>query len=374
MKTVLIAINFDEGLYNFRRELLEALTEAGYAVHIAVPDGAYVERLRAMGCRFHDTALNRRGTNPLQELSLLRRYGRILDSVTPDVVLTYTIKPNIYMGFLCGRRRIPYMPTITGLGTAVEGGGLLQQLTRRLYRAAMKRAAVVFFQNEANETIFSGMGIAPGRHTMLPGSGVNLQHFTCQDFPEDGTVGFLFISRIRKEKGIEEYLDAAETIRRRHAQTAFRILGFLEDDYTGRERFERLQREGVIAFAGSVEDVIPYIRQSQCIVHPSWYPEGMSNVCLEGAACGRAVITTDRPGCRETVRDGESGFLVRERDSGDLTAKIELFLSLPPEERKKMGEAGRAYMEERFDRNIVVRRYLDAIATMTENTNGGKRK
>ena len=166
------------------------------------------------------------------------------------------------------------MPTITGLGTAVEGGGLLQQLTRRLYRAAMKRAAVVFFQNEANETIFSGMGIAPGRHTMLPGSGVNLQHFTCQDFPEDGTVGFLFISRIMKEKGIEEYLDAAETIRRRHAQTAFRILGFLEDDYTGRERFERLQREGVIAFAGSVEDVIPYIRQSQCIVHPSWYPEG----------------------------------------------------------------------------------------------------
>ena len=374
MKTVLIAINFDEGLYNFRRELLEALLEAGYAVHIAVPDGAYVERLQAMGCCFHNTALNRRGTNPLQELSLLCRYGQILDDVKPDVVLTYTIKPNIYMGFLCGRKKIPYMPTITGLGTAVEGNGPLQRLTRRLYRAAMKRAAVVFFQNEANEKIFAGMGIAPGRRTMLPGSGVNLRHFTCQDFPAGDTVGFLFISRIMKEKGIEEYLDAAQAVRRRHPQTVFRILGFLEDDYTGRERFERLQREGVIEFAGSVEDVIPYIRVSQCIVHPSWYPEGMSNVCLEGAACGRAVITTDRPGCRETVRDGESGFLVRERDSGDLTAKLELFLSLPPGERKKMGEAGRAYMEERFDRNIVVQRYLDAIATMTENTNGGKRK
>ncbi len=362
MKRILLAINFDEGLYNFRKELLEALLAAGYETHIALPDGAYIERLRAMGCIFHDTALSRRGKNPVQEIKLLCRYGRILKEVRPDAVLTYTIKPNIYLGFLCAAKKIPYLPTITGLGTAVEGNGPLQQLTKRLYKAALRRAAVVFFQNDTNEAVFQRLGIAAGRHRMLPGSGVNLERFCYQDFPQEDTAGFLFISRIMKEKGIEEYLDAAKAVRARHPKIRFSVLGFLEDDYTQRERFERLQAEGVIAYEGSVEDVIPYIRSSQCIVHPSYYPEGMSNVCLEAAACGRAVITTDRPGCRETVRDGETGFLVRERDSGNLIDTIERFLALPKEQREEMGRRGRRYMEERFDRRIVVENYMEAIA------------
>jgi len=368
MKKILIAINFDEGLYNFRKELLEALLEADYEVHIALPAGEYVERLRAMGCIFHETALSRRSTNPFQELSLLRTYRNVLRQVRPDVVLTYTIKPNIYLGFLCGRKKIPCMPTITGLGTAVEGRGLLQCLTKGLYRLALQKAAVVFFQNETNERLFTKMGVAPGRHRMLPGSGVNLDHFAYQPFPEGDTVGFLFISRIMKEKGIGEYMDAAREIRRSHPETRFRILGFLEDDYTDRERFEAFRREGIIEFLGSVEDVIPYIRESQCIVHPSYYPEGMSNVCLEAASCGRAVITTDRPGCRETVRASESGFLVRERDSEDLIRQIQRFLALPREEREAMGREGRRYMERRFDRKFVVKRYLEAIK---ETNDGG---
>lgn len=359
---VLLAINFDEGLYNFRKELLEALIAEGYEVHIAVPKGEFVGRLQEMGCVFHDTALNRRGKNPLQELSLIRRYDTILKEVKPAVVLTYTIKPNIYLGFLCGRRRIPYMTTITGLGTAVEGSGLLQCFTQRLYKAAMKKAEIVFFQNETNEKLFTRLGIAPGRHRMLPGSGVNLQHFEYQPFPEQETVDFLFISRIMKEKGIEQYLDAAEAIKKEYPETNFRILGFLEDDYTGRERFERLQRDGIICFEGSVKDVIPYIRNSQCTIHPSFYPEGMSNVCLESAACGRAVITTNRAGCRETIQDGISGFLVREQDSGDLIEKIKKFLAMSVQERKQLGVDGRKYMEEKYDRRIVVRKYLDAIA------------
>lgn len=361
MKKILLAINFDEGLYNFRKELLEALLAAGYEVHIALPDGEYIERMQAMGCIFHDTALNRRGKNPLQELALLRRYKAVLEEVGPDVVLTYTIKPNLYMGFLCGAKKIPYITTITGLGTAVEGKGVLQRFTQRLYRMAMKKASILFFQNDANEKIFTRLKIAPGRHRMLPGSGVNLQRFCYQPFPDTDKVEFLFISRVMKEKGIEEYLDAAQEIRREYPNAVFRILGFLEDDYTGRKRFERLCKEGVICFEGSVEDVVPYIRESQCTVHPSYYPEGMSNVCLESAACGRAVITTDRPGCRETVVDGKSGFLVKERDSADLTRKLKHFLSLTRREREQLGRNGRKHMEEHFDRNIVVQRYLQAI-------------
>ena len=217
MKKVLIAINFDEGLYNFRKELLEALLACGYEVHIAVPKGEYTDRMQAMGCIFHDTALNRRGTNPLQELTLLRTYGKILKDTVPDVVLTYTIKPNIYMGLLCGGKKIPYITTITGLGTAVEGKGLLQCMTGVLYKVAMKKVSLVFFQNRANEKIFRDRKIAPGKHEMLSGSGVNVDHFTYQRFPiEKDTVGFLFVSRIMKEKGIEEYMDAAEQIRSRH--------------------------------------------------------------------------------------------------------------------------------------------------------------
>jgi len=361
MKKVLIVINFDEGLYNFRKELLENLIAFRYQVHVAVPEGEYADRIRQMGCVLHDTALNRRGTNPFQEFSLLRCYDKILKEVKPDVVLTYTIKPNVYMGFLCAMRKIPYITTITGLGTAVEGKGVLQSFTRGLYKAALKKAAVVFFQNETNEKLFAKLAIAPGRHRMLPGSGVNLLHFAKQDFPAGETCEFLFISRIMKEKGIEQYLDAAEAIRREYPRTSFRILGFLEEDYTGVERFERLQKDGVISFEGSVEDVIPYIRNSQCTIHPSYYPEGMSNVCLESAACGRAVITTDRPGCRETIRDGISGYLIKEKDSQDLIDKIKKFLALSPDERKRMGESGREYMEEQFDRNLVIEKYLDAI-------------
>ena len=365
MKKVLIAINFDEGLYNFRKELIEALIEASYEVHIVLPDGEYISRLQQMGCIFHETAFRRRGKNPMEECRLIARYSRILREVRPDVVLTYTIKPNLYVGMLCGMRRIPYITTITGLGTAVEGTGLLQKLTQAMYRMAMRKAAVVFFQNTANEKLFTDRRIAPGKHRMLPGSGVNLEHFCYQEFPAEGPTEFLFISRVMKEKGIEQYLDAAEAVRKRYPDTVFRILGFLEEDYEGTERFRRMTEQGVVRFEGSVEDVVPYIRNSQCTVHPSFYPEGMSNVCLESAACGRAVITTDRAGCRETVKDGETGFLVKERDSADLTEKILQFLEMPAKEREQMGRRGRAYMESCFDRRIVVKHYLDAVAELT---------
>ena len=365
MKKVLIAINFDEGLFNFRKELIEALIAASYEVHIALPDGEYISRLKQMGCIFHETAFRRRGKNPLEECRLIARYNRILKEVRPDVVLTYTIKPNLYMGMLCGIHRIPYITTITGLGTAVEGKGLLQKLTQMMYRMAMRKASVVFFQNTANEKFFADKGIASGRHRMLPGSGVNLEHFSYQEFPAEGPAEFLFISRVMKEKGIEQYLDAAEAVRKRYPDTVFRILGFLEDDYEGTERFQQMVEQGIVRFEGSVEDVVPYIRNSQCTVHPSFYPEGMSNVCLESAACGRAVITTDRAGCRETVRDGETGFLVKERNSADLTEKILRFLEMPAGEREQMGRRGRVYMESCFDRRIVVKHYLDAVAELT---------
>lgn len=361
MKRLLIATNFDVGLYNFRKEVLEALLAEGYEVHIALPDGKLVPRLVEMGCIFHETRLDRRGTNPLRELSLLRSYYRILKQVRPNTVLTYTIKPNLYAGTLCRLMKIPYITNITGLGTAVEGDGPLQRMTAAAYRFAMKRAGCIFFQNRSNEQYFKKRRIGPGRHVMLPGSGVNLERYSYLEYPIGEKCEFLFISRVMKEKGIEEYLDMAQAVKAGHPETEFHILGFCEDDYENRDRLMALDAQGVVRFHGMIDDIRPYLAAGQCTVHPSYYPEGMSNVCLESEASGRPVITTDRPGCADTVEDGVTGFIVKAGDSGDLIRTVEKFLALSLEERKEMGIRARRRMEEKFDRCLVVAKYLEEL-------------
>lgn len=361
MKKVLVVINFDVGLYNFRREVLEAFLAVPYEVHIALPYGSCVDKLTDAGCIFHETKLRRRGMNVFQEAALIRRYSQVLREVRPDVVLTYTIKPNLYMGLLCRLKGIKYITNITGLGTAVEGNGILQKFTIRLYRLAMKKAECLFFQNETNERFFTAQKIVPDKHIMLPGSGVNLDKFQYLEYPKEETVEFLFISRILKEKGIEQYLDMAQVIKKKYPHTVFHILGFCEEDYEGMERFLALQENGTIEFHGMVGDVIPFLQKSQCTIHPSFYPEGMSNVCLESAASGRPVITTNRPGCADTIEDKVTGYLVEQHSSEDLIDKVERFLALSVEEREQMGRRARERMEQYFDRSIVIRKYLAVL-------------
>ncbi len=359
-KRVLIAINFDEGLYNFRKELVESLVERGHEVHLAMPYGEYTDRLVKMGCIFHDVPLNRRGTNPLQEIRLLGAYRKILKEVRPDSVLTYTIKPNVYCGGMCGLMGISYMPTITGLGTAVEGRGLLQSFTQLLYKLAMKKSHLIFFQNEDNKILFEKLGIGK-KHKLISGSGVNLSRYALLPFNQKERPGFVYISRVMKEKGIDCLMDAAEHFADR---ADFTVLGFLEEDYENRDRFEDLVKRGIIKYPGSVEDVRPYLAESRALVHPSFYPEGMSNVCMEAASSGRAIITTDHNGCRQTVKNGETGLLVRPNDSADLIEKLEQFLSMSMEEQKQMGLAGRRFMEEVFDRRLVIGAYVKEIEAL----------
>lgn len=361
MKKILIFANNDIGLYNFRKELLLALISKPYELHIALPYGSFVDKMEDLGCTFHNTQMERRGKNPLKELSLFNRYRHILRKIRPDVVLTYTIKPNIYAGTLCRFMKIPYITNITGLGTAVEGEGLLQKVTTRMYRFAMKEVTCLFFQNRTNERYFTNRKIGLGKHKMVPGSGVNLERYTYLEYPKEEKVEFLFISRVMKEKGIEQYLDTAKVIKKKYPNTEFHILGFLEEDYEGKERLLLLAEEGIITFHGMIEDIIPFLQKSQCTIHPSFYPEGMSNVCLESAASGRPVITTNRAGCGDTIEDGVTGFLVKEEDSDDLIEKVERFLEMPYEKRKEMGIQARKRMEKQFDRNIVISKYLEEI-------------
>ena len=356
---VMILANNDAGLYKFRRELLEELLKE-HQVMICLPDGEYIQDLKAMGCEFMGCdLLDRRGMNPVKELKLIGFYKKLLKEKKPDIVFTYTIKPNVYGGMVCGMLGIPYAANITGLGTAVENAGLMQKVTLTLYRLGLRKARMVFFQNEENKNFMLEKGVVKGRYCQLPGSGVNLRHYQPMEYPEGETIDFVFIARLMKEKGIDNYLDTAEVIRKKYPQTRFHICGFCEDDYTA--RLEKLQEKGVIIYHGMVKDMTAIYRQISCTIHPTYYPEGLSNVLLESSASARPIITTNRAGCKEVIDDGVNGYICKQNDSEDLTKQVEKFLSLSWEERKAMGLAGRKKVEKEFDRQIVIDKYLQEV-------------
>ena len=357
-ETILIISNVTNGLYLFRRELIERLVQE-YDVEILAGDTGSVDNLRNMGCKVTITDMERHGTNPIKELQLLRYYKSQIKKIKPKIVLTYTIKPNVYGGLACASLGVPYVANITGLGTAVEQPGLLQKPTLFLLKRGLRKAQKVFFQNAENMNFLLEHHVISGEYDLIPGSGVNLDRFPLLDYPRGASVDFVFISRIMKEKGIDQYIEAAKYVRAKYPFTRFHVCGGTGEDYSN--ILDELTEKGVVEYHGKISDVVGMHKISACTIHPTYYPEGMSNVLLESCACGRPIITTDRPGCREIVDDGINGYVVKQQDSQDLIEKIESFLNLSWEERKAMGLAGRAKVEREFDRNIVVNKYLEEI-------------
>lgn len=361
MKILIITNNF-LGLYSFRREVVQALRDKGYEIIISAPFDEKRHYFEEIGCKLLDTQFNRKGTNPLKDVSLMLFYRKLLKRIKPDIVLSYTIKPNLYGGMACQLCSIPQIANITGLGSAVENPGWLQRLTILLYKVGLRRTNTVFFQNRVNMDFCEAHGmVGHSRKVLVPGSGVNLQYHTLQDYPaEYEPLRFIFISRLLREKGIEEYLYAAEHIKTKYPHTEFHILGTCEEAYD--VRLKELQDRGFVIYHGQQPDVRPFIAHTHCTVHPSFYPEGMSNVLLESCAAGRPIITTGRAGCGEIVDDGINGFIVRQQDGDDLIEKIERFIVLPYEQKRQMGLKAREKVEREFDRNIVIKAYIDAIA------------
>ncbi len=368
-ETILIFSNSDSGLYDFRKELLTALREKGYRVHVSVPDTGYVEKIRALGCLCHPTKMERRGMNPAKDLKLFFFYLRLIKETKPAVVLTYTIKPNIYGGIACRLLRTPYLANITGLGTTLEHGGLLQKLIVFLYRAGLKGAACVFFQNRQNRDFMLEKGcVKAGAVTqILSGSGVNLAEHQQKPYPPAGEIRFLSIMRIMKDKGIGELLEAARIIHEETPAVRFEILGAYEEET--RERYEPLiedlQSKGIVRYYGYRDDTPAFYERCQAVIHPS-YHEGMSNVLQEAAAAGRPVIASDIAGCREIFEDGVSGIAFLPQSAEALTDAIRAFLSRSYEERTLMGQRARTYVERFFDRRKVVAAYLKTIEEIGE--------
>ncbi len=360
MKKVMIISNVSDAL-DFRRELIDALTNK-YEVTIVCEDERYIPQYRALGCDYIKSNSSQHGTNPLQEIATVSDYKRILQKNKPDLVITYTIKPNIYGGIACASQGIPYIANITGLSEAIISGGWLSKALLRLYRYGLRKAYKVIFQNNNTKDLFSAHRIIKNNAITVAGSGVNLQEHPFEKYPEQSeeTV-FLSLGRIIKAKGIDELLGAAKRIKTNHPFVKFKLLGTIHENYDS--KIEDAIKEGIVEFEGQQTDVQSYLRNSHATIHPS-YHEGMSNSLLETASAGRPILASAIPGCQETFDEGISGIGFRPKDEDDLVRAIEQFIQLPYEEKKRMGIAGRKKMEREFDRKKVTQTHLDVIESI----------
>lgn len=362
-KKILLLGNSHLVVFEFRGELIERLVSEGYEVTVCFPNGPFgegEETAKLYGCEFVENRIDRRGTNPVKDLFLIRDYYSIIKKIKPDLVLAYTVKPDVYGGIACRITNVPFIPNITGLGKGLDEEGIIQFITKVLYRVAIKKAKCVFFQNKSDKAFFDTHKIDYQRCNVLPGSGVNLEKFVPLPFPEaDEPVRFIYVARVMKAKGIEQYFEAAKEIKRIYPETEFHICGYCEENY--KDMLDKRVKSGEIIYHGLVDDIKAFEKNCHCVVLPSFHPEGISNVLLEGAACGRPLITTDHAGCKETVDDGVTGYIVKQRNSKDLIDKMVKFIELPHEEKIKMGLLGRKKMEKEFSRQIVVDAYLREI-------------
>lgn len=359
MKKLLILANSDSAIFKFRNELIRELAKT-FKIGIGVPFGEYINDIKNDEYEFFNLPVNRHGLNPVEDLKLLGKYNAVMKKYQPDVVLLYTVKPNIYGSIACAMNKIPCLCNITGLGTAVETPGKLQKLLILMYRYAMKHEHTIFFQNEHGREFFREHKIGrKEQYYMLPGSGVNLERFQPMPYPKDDTVKYLFVARIIKEKGIDEFLSLAKRFHAEGRNAEFHICGKCEQAYE--DILAKLNEESVIVYHGLVKDMRAMYEMASCVTLPSYYPEGQSNVLLEGAASCRVLITTDHPGCREAVNAGSTGYIVKKADADDLYEKALKVYEMSAEQRETMGQAGRKKIEDEFDRNIVINAYKERI-------------
>ena len=353
---ILILANYDLGLYKFRKELIEELLNRGNKVYISLPDGELVRPFEAMGCTFIDTPVDRRGINPKTDYSLFLHYKKMMKDVNPDLIITYTIKPNIYGGIAARLAGKQYAVNITGLGTAFENPGMVRTIVVNLYKFALKKAKVIFFENSSNrEELLSFHCCDKEKTIVLNGAGVNTETYAYQPYPSNDVVKFLFVGRVMKEKGIDELFASMQRLVAEGQKCFLDVVGPFEEDY--KERLEEYEKAGWLKYHGYQENVIPFITSCDCFVLPS-YHEGMANTNLECASSGRPIITSNIPGCKEAVTEG-SGLLCEPKNVESLYEVMKRMINA--DNREEMGRVGRKHMEDVFDKKKVVEQTIKEL-------------
>ncbi len=358
---ILVVGSFSESLITFRGPLLQALIDAGHEVHVAAPDllshADVAPRLVNWGLHLHDAPIQRTGINPLHDLHALWALRSLMLGLRPDVVLTYTAKPVIYGSLAAAMAGVPRrFALVTGLGYAFTGKArglraLIKSVLMGLYRLALARCSRVFFQNPDDRDLFRKLGLLPAQvpDTVVSGSGIDVQAFSPAPLPSRSMPTFLLIARLLGDKGVREYAEAARQMHRHHPDVRCQIAGWIDHnpDAIAQSELDEWIVNGDIEYLGRLSDVRPAIANSHVYVLPS-YREGTPRTVLEAMAMGRPVITTDAPGCRQTVQDGDNGFLVPVQ-SADALAKAMLKFVEDPALLDRMGRRSRQMAEEKFD-------------------------
>lgn len=357
---ILILANNDVGLYKFRKELIQELIWEGNEIVVSLPDGELIPDIRKLGVKVIITDIDRRGINPLTDLTLLLRYLRMGLTLKPDLVITYTIKPNIYGGIVCRLLRIPYAENITGLGTTFQTENLIKKIVCFLYKISCRYAKVIFFENEENKQIFlDHYLIREEQACRLNGAGVNLEEYPYTKYPDENEpIRFLFIGRVMKEKGVDELFEAARRIKKEYPDVLFDIVGPMEDEYGS--VIKKLEEDGIITYYGYQKDVRPFIARCHCFILPSWH-EGMANTLLEAGAMGRPLITSRIHGCMEAVEEGKNGYLAEKENEENLRQSLLDFIRLQKCEKKNMGCRSRKHMERFFDKAKIVKNTIGVL-------------
>ncbi len=369
---IAIVSNTSWSVYNFRLGLLRRLREEGCEVHIIAPKDSYSTLLIAEGFQYHPVSMHPNSTNPLQDIKTAVQLFRTYRKQRINFIFHYTIKPNIYGTIAAWLTRTPSVAITTGLGHLLHYKKVFTRvLAIFLYRLAARMSQQIWFLNDDDYRIFINKKIVPEYKTfILPSEGVNIQHFKpyfTKVKATKKTVRFLFAGRIIWDKGVQQFVEAARIIRKRYPGTRFDMLGFVDPTNPNSVSYKQLnqwQAEGVIRYLGETEDVRPVLAETDCLLFPSYYREGVSRILLEASSMTVPIITTDNVGCREVVTDGYNGFLCAMRSTSDLVRAIEQFLALPERQRQQLGLNGRKKVIQEFDEQIILDCYLNILSAM----------
>ncbi len=362
---ILIISPKNRTVYNFRGDLIKTIVAMGHTVVVTGPDTVDVEKITALGAEFVEVSVSKNSINIFKDIKYKKELKKLIQSIKPDLVFTYTVKPIVYGGLAakeCGVKKI--YPMITGKGYVFNSDEIKAKLLKwgvcKLYKMGLRGASKVIFQNRDDLELFCNLRLAEKEKCfVVNGSGVNMEQFSKAPLPKNPS--FFMLSRMMYCKGIREYLKAAEMVKQKYPNVSFSLLGNIENiqNSVSKGEIAYYVNKGVITHYGECEDVVPYYHACSVFVLPS-YSEGTPRAVLEAMSCGRAIITTDAPGCKETVKDGVNGFIVPVKSSEAVAGKmIELIEN--PLLVQKMGEASYKYCKEKFEVSKVNARMLEIM-------------
>jgi glycosyltransferase involved in cell wall biosynthesis len=362
---IIISINTTWNIFNFRVGLIKALQSQGHQIIALSPKDEYVERLEEMGVQHIPVKIDQKGINPIRDLNLIKQYHIIFKSIRPDLILSYTIKPNIYGNLAAKRLKIPTINNISGLGTLFINSNIITSyIGKLLYKIGLSSSKHVFFQNQEDQALFIQSRFTSDKNSsLIPGSGVNIKHFKCSRITNKGK-RFLFSGRLIGDKGIFEYLEAAIIVLKKFPDVEFILAGEIgannktaisEDNING-----YIEKYSQFKYLGKSDNMLDLLKTIDVMVLPS-YREGLSKSLLEAGAMKIPIITSDVPGCRDIVTHGYNGFLCKVKSVDSLARIMEEIIEITEETRLQMGLNGRINVEQYFSEEKVIKHYLNEI-------------